>query len=134
MDQFESELRQVPGIWDGRYRMAANGVLFGPNRPLVAMSRARAWSHARTLWNRLGRPRAYVPLLVCPYFDDPSRTGAIWIKVSSLGGRHALNEISQLPLAGDPESGWYGLVTCDFVHHLFHGPTVAAWMFKAADR
>lgn len=115
--------------------MAPGGRLDGPSGPLVAFSREAAWSETRTkleaAWSetRPHVPREYMPDLVCPLFDDPARTGATWIQVSPPGARTA-ELCQQLPLAGDPEAGWYVFRASDGVTHILHGPSVAAKMFK----
>jgi len=106
--------------------MAPGGRLDGPSGPLVALSREAAWSETRT---KMARPREYVPVLVCPLFGDPTRTGATWIQVSPPGARTE-ELIRMLPLAGDPDAGWYVFRASDGVIHILHGPSVSAAMFK----
>lgn len=107
--------------------MAPDGLLNGPSGPLVALSREGAWSETRT---KIARPSEYVPVLVCPLFDDPTRTGATWIQVSPPGAR-TTQLIRMVPLAGDPDSGWYVFRASDGVIHILHGPSVAAEIFKS---
>lgn len=107
--------------------MAPDGRLDGPSGPLVALSRKRAWSSTK---DKIAGPREYLPLLVCPLFDDPTRTGTAWIQLSRPGER-TTELAQQVPLAGDPESGWYVFRASDGVDHTLHGPSVAAEMFKS---
>jgi hypothetical protein len=75
------------------------------------------------------------PSIVPDFIDalpaDPSRRGALWLRRGFAPHNDRKLDGRLVPLAGDPETGWYVIRTRDSETHILHGPSVAAAMFKS---
>ena len=132
MERPESEPREIPTVFDERYRLALDGRLLRytgfPRLVETRELKPLPISKARSMAAReFFRDPSEVPDFIDALPADSSRRGALYLRRKyNKGVRGQL-----VPLAGDPETGWYVFRTRDSETHILHGPSVAAAMFKS---
>ena len=122
-------------VHDRRYRLALDGRLLRYTKfPRLVKTRELTplpISKARSMAAReFFRDPSEVPDFIDSLPADPSRRAALWLRRGFASYNHRKFDGRLVPLAGDPETGWYVFRTKDSEAHILHGPSVAAAMFK----